>query len=313
MGTPNFAKPSLEALVRSKHEVVGIFTQPDRPKGRGKILSQSPIKKFALAEAIPVYQPTTLKNHDVFDTIKSYNPDIIIVVAYGQLLPKNILNFSRYRSVNLHASLLPKYRGAAPINWAIIRGEMETGITTMLMTEKLDAGDILLQEKIRISPEDHVMTLHDKLAILGAQKIIETIDGLESGGITPIKQNHDQATYAPKLKKEDGLINWENSAIDIYNLIRGTYNWPGSYTFFHNKRLKILKAVLPNRTKSGKPASILKVTKNGIEVAAKDGSLIITSVQPEGKPEMGAYQFTLGKQINPGEHFDSACEVDTAK
>lgn len=305
MGTPEFATPTLKILFQSRHQVTGVFSQPDQPKGRGRILSPSPVKSFALSKNIPLYQPLTLKDERVFDTIKSLNPDIIIVVAYGQLLPEKIIIYPRFKSVNLHASLLPKYRGAAPINWALIRGEIETGITTMLMDKELDTGDVLLQEKISITHEDNAMILHDKLAILGAEKILETIDRLETGQITPIKQDHAKATYAPKLKKENGLINWENSVEDIFNLIRGTYKWPGAYTFLKNNRLKILKAVLPKKIKKGKPALIVEIGKDGIEVAAKDGSLVITRVQPEGKPEMDACQFTLGHPIKAGDSFNS--------
>lgn len=304
MGTPEFANPTLKILSRSRHQVSAVFSRPDRPKGRGRILSPSPVKSFALSQKIPVYQPPTLKDESVSDIIKSLNPDIIIVVAFGQLLPEKIIIYPKFKSVNLHASLLPKYRGAAPINWAIIRGEIKTGITTMLMDKELDAGDILLQEKISIAHDDNATTLHDKLAILGAEKILETIDKLETGQITPIKQDHAKVTYAPKLKKENGVINWGNSAEDIFNLIRGTYKWPGAYTFFKNNRLKILKAVLPKKKKEEKPASIVEIGENGIEVATKEGALLITTVQPEGKPEMDAYQFTLGHSINVGDSFN---------
>ena len=305
MGTPEFAKPALEILSRSRHEVVCVFTQPDKPKGRYRTPSPSPVKSFALSQNIPVFQPPSLKDRGVFETIESLNPGIIIVVAFGQLLPQKIIAYPRFKSINLHASLLPKYRGAAPINWALIRGETETGITTMLMDEKLDTGDILLQERISISSEDNVMTLQNKLAILGAQKILETIDGLRDGQIDPIKQDHANATYAPKLKKEDGLINWESSPNDIINLIRGTYQWPGAYTFFRNSRLKILKAEMPERTHEGKPASVIEVGHKGIEVATKNGSLLVTMVQPESKPAMKAYQFSLGHQVKAGDYFKS--------
>ena len=303
MGTPEFAKPTLEILCRSGHKVVGVFCQPDRPTGRGQILSSPPIKDFALSNNIPVYQPSTLKDKSLFNNIETLNPDIIIVVAYGQLLPKEIINFPRYKCVNLHASLLPKFRGAAPINWALIRGEIETGITTMLMDEGLDTGDILLQEKIPITSEDNAMTLHDKLSQLGAQKILETIEGLDKGEITSIQQEHGKATSAPKLKKINGLINWDSPALDIFNLVRGTYKWPGAFTFYRKKRLKILKTVLPDIMKNGKPASILYSGDSGIEVAAGVGSLLITKVQMEGKPEMTAHQFSLGCPFKPGEVF----------
>lgn len=303
MGTPEFARTTLEILSRSRHKVVGVFTQPDRPTGRGKVPSPPPVKKFALSLNIPVYQPATLKDKNVFDIITTLNPDIIIVVAFGHILPTKIINYPRFKSINLHASLLPKYRGAAPINWALIRGETETGLTVMLMDKGLDTGDILLQEKISISLEDNAMTLHDKIAALGPLKILETLDGLETDKIISTKQEHVRATYAPKLNKKNGLINWENSAINIFNLIRGAYKWPGAYTFLRNKRLKILKALLTEKRNTGKPALILGVGKKGIEVAAKEGVLIITKVQLEGKQEMGAYQFTLGHQIKPGEYF----------
>ena len=306
MGSPEFAKPTLEMLCRSIHKVVGVFCQPDRPTGRGQILSSPPIKDFALSNNIFVYQPSTLKDKSLFNNIQTLNPDIIIVVAYGQLLPKEIINFPRFKCVNLHASLLPKLRGAAPINWALIRGETETGITTMLMDEGLDTGDILLQEKIPITSEDDAMTLYDKLSQLGAQKILETIECLNQGKITPIKQDHGKATSAPKLKKINGLINWDSSPLDIFNLVRGTYKWPGAFTFYRNKRFKILKTVLPDIMRNGKPASILYSGDSGIEIAARGGSLLITKVQMEGKPEMTAHQFSLGCPIKPGEYFSSS-------
>lgn len=303
MGTPDFAKPTLEALFQSEHELAGIFTQPDQPKGRGRVLSPSPVKNFALSHNIPLYQPHSLKEEGVFEALCSLSPDIIIVVAYGQLLPEIFLNYPEFKCVNLHASLLPKYRGAAPINWALIRGESETGITTMLMDKGLDTGDVLLSESVSISSEDNCMTLHDKLAILGAQKILETIDALKNKQVTPVKQDHEQATVAPKLKKKDGLISWDSSAEDIFSLVRGTYKWPGAYTFFQNKRLKILKAELPEKMRAGKPGSILETLKKGIEVAVRDGSLFITMVQPEGKPEMEAYRYSIGHSINKGDCF----------
>ncbi|OFZ67829.1 MAG: methionyl-tRNA formyltransferase, partial [Bdellovibrionales bacterium RIFOXYB2_FULL_36_6] len=221
MGTPDFAVPTLEGLINSNHKIIAVFTQPDRPKGRGREVVPSPVKVKADANNIPVLQPEKVKEPDFIKKISEYNPDCIVVVAFGQILPKDILNLPRYGCINLHASLLPKYRGAAPINWALIKGETKTGVTSMFMEEGMDTGDILIQREIEIKEDDNAGTLHDKLSQIGNNVILETLDKLERGIIKRIKQDSSVATYASKIKKEDCIIDWNAGAEDIVNKIRG--------------------------------------------------------------------------------------------
>src|SRR5512147_571289 len=231
MGTPDFAVPSLEALLKSPDEVVGVVTQPDRPKGRGQVLTPSPVKQVALREHIPILQPTKMKDPDFLAALGAWKPDLIAVAAFGRILPPVILSLPPKGCINVHGSLLPKYRGAGPIQWAIINGETETGITTMLMDEGMDTGAMLLQEKIAIAPDDTAGSLSPRLAEVGGRLLVETLARLKAGTVVPQVQDHAQATMAPLLKKEDGAINWTVSATAIANRVRGLTPWPGAYTF----------------------------------------------------------------------------------
>ena len=242
MGTPEFAVSSLQALIQAGEEVIAVVTQPDKPKGRGKRLASPPVKELALRYNIPVLQPVKIRDEGFISIMKDLHPDIIVVIAYGKILPKAVLDIPPKGCINVHASLLPKYRGAAPINWAIINGEKETGVTTMLMDEGMDTGDILLTERISIKPEDTTADIHDRLKHVGATLLVETIKGVQSRTLRPIPQAHAQATYAPMLKKEDGRIDWGMGPQEIINLIRGLNPWPGAYTRWEGMQIKIFKA-----------------------------------------------------------------------
>lgn len=242
MGTPEFSVPSLNALLRSGHAVVGVVTQPDRPKGRGQELAASPIKQLALAHKIPILQPLKMKDPAFLESLSAWKPDLIAVTAFGRILPKVVLDLPPKGCINVHASLLPKYRGAGPIQWAIIKGERETGITTMLMDEGMDTGAMLLQERVSIEPDETAGTLSVKLAEIGGRLLITTLEHLEKGSLAPTAQDHGCATMAPLLKKEDGLLDWTQSAADLANRVRGLTPWPGAYTFAGEERWAIWRA-----------------------------------------------------------------------
>ncbi|SVC62353.1 uncharacterized protein METZ01_LOCUS315207, partial [marine metagenome] len=241
MGTPAFSLPTLYKLHESEHKVQLVVTQPDRPKGRGRESTPPPVKQFALEKKIPILQPKKCTSPDIVKSLDKLNTDVFVVVAFGQILDKNLLELPSHFCINLHSSLLPKYRGAAPINWALINGETETGITTMKMDIGLDTGDILLSDKVPINCEDDAQSLHDTLALKGSNLVLETLNQLDCGSLKAVPQNADQASYAPKLKKEDGLIEWNQPAIKIHNLVRGLTPWPGAFSFLESKRFKICK------------------------------------------------------------------------
>ena len=241
MGTPDFAVSTLEELINSEHEVCAVFTQPDKPRGRKMIMAPPAVKVCAESNAIPVYQLNSLKNSDALQIISEYNPDAIVVAAYGKILPKEIIDYPRFGCINVHGSILPKYRGAAPIQWSVINGDSETGITTMLMNEGLDTGDILLIEKTPISTDDTASSVFDRLSAIGAQLTLKTLKLLEKGEITPIKQDESLSTYAPMLDKSISEIDWNKDALTVHNLVRGLYDWPIAHTFFKGKKLKIYK------------------------------------------------------------------------
>jgi len=297
MGTPQFAVPCLETLVNGRHEVIGVFTQPDRPSGRGRKINITPIKEKALSYNIPIFQPDTLENVEVFENIEKLDPDIIVVVAYGQILPEEILRIPEHGCVNVHASLLPKYRGAAPINWVIINGEGSTGITTIYMDTGLDTGDILLRKEIKIYEDETAGELHDRLMDLGAEVLDETIDLIEAGKIQPTPQNHEEASYAPMLTKEHGRIDWNKSAREIKNLIRGTVPWPTSYTAYDGKTMKIWKSSVINSNKDYKPGIILEVKKDCVLVATGKNILSIEELQFSGRKRMSVNQYLIGNNI----------------
>jgi methionyl-tRNA formyltransferase len=299
-GTPLFAIPSLTALIQSEEEIIAVVSQPDKRKGRNRISSPPPVKKLALERGIKILQPLNIKEPLFLDELSNLKPEIIVVVAYGKILPAQILKLPSYSCINVHASLLPKYRGAAPIQWAIINGEKKTGITTMLMDEGLDTGDILLQEETEISDDDNTETLSKRLAGIGALVLMKTIQGLKNGSIQPTPQV-GSPSYAPSFKKNDGRITWSKTAVEIFNFIRGMYPWPCAYCYLNKERIKITAArVLEG---SGLYGRIEKVGEEFI-VGTGDGLILIIELQPEGKKLMSAKAFLQGRRLTKGTFFD---------
>ncbi|MBU5488620.1 methionyl-tRNA formyltransferase [Clostridium sp. MSJ-8] len=299
MGTPDFAVPSLEALIKH-HNVKAVFTQPDRPKGRGKKLAFSDVKEIAVKYDIPVYQPEKLKEeHEMIDMLKNMDIDFIIVVAFGQLLTKEVLDIPKYGCINLHGSLLPMYRGAAPIQWSVINGEKESGNTTMLMNEGLDTGDMLLTQKVNITEEMTSGELYDILKTEGSKLLLETIDKMSKGEITPIKQE-GETCYAKMLDKKLAVIDWNNSAENIHNLIRGLNPWPIAFTTYEGQKMKIFKSKVLDDKKYKEVGKIIKVSKDGIEVSTGEGTLLVEKIQfPNGKP-LEVKQYINGHSIEEG-------------
>lgn len=304
MGTPEFALPTLKALHHSSHSIQAVITQPDKPKGRGQKLIVSPIKQYALDSNLPILQPKTVNAPEFIDSLMQNRPDIIIVVAFGQILSETFLKIPKRFCINLHSSLLPKYRGAAPIHRSILKGDTRTGVTTMIMDKGMDTGDILLMQETPVHETDNAQTLHDTLSEMGGALVLETLKRLEENTLLPVPQDHSQATYAGKLKKEEGLIHWEQSATTLFNQVRGLTPWPGSYTLFNKKRLRIIKAEVATGSPDDKPGQVARVTDMGIEVGTGDGRLVITELQPEGKKSMSAKSFLAGHKIEQGTLFD---------
>ncbi len=301
MGTPEFAVPSLEALLRSEETLVGVVTQPDRPKGRGQTLVPSPVKQLCLRVGVPLLQPVKMKDPAFLEQLQAWQPDLIAVAAFGRILPKVVLDLPPWGCVNVHASLLPKYRGAGPIQWAIINGERETGITTILMDEGMDTGAILLQETVAIASEDTAGTLSVRLAEVGARLLLETIHRLKVGTVTPRPQDHSQATLAPMLKKEDGFIDWSLSAVQIANRVRGLSPWPGAYTYAGDERWILWRAAAADGpTDSAAPGTVTAVRKDALLVATGKGLLMITELQPANSRRMGVAQYLAGHPLAPG-------------
>jgi methionyl-tRNA formyltransferase len=306
MGTPEFAVPSLEAILRSDDQVVGVVTQPDRPKGRGQQLVPPPVKLVAERAGIPILQPLKIRTPEFLQTLSAWQPDLIAVAAYGRILHTPILRLPPMGCVNVHGSLLPKYRGAAPVQWAVINGETETGITTMLMDEGMDTGAMLLQEKLEILAEDTAGTLAPRLAELGGCLLLDTLARLKAGTLTPKKQDDRQATLAPILKKEDGLIDWTMSATSLANRVRGLSPWPGAFTFFGEERWNIWKAVSNVAAATDKPGTIVAVNKQTIMVSTGDGLLGIREIQTANSKRMSADQFLAGHRIPVGGQLGSS-------
>jgi methionyl-tRNA formyltransferase len=301
MGTPDFAVPTLAALLRSTHTVVGVVTQPDRPKGRGQELSTSPIKQLALQHQLPILQPLKMKDPAFLEALAAWKPDLIVVAAFGRILPNIILDIPPRGCINVHASLLPKYRGAGPIQWSIIRGEQETGITTMRMDEGMDTGAILLQEKVPITPDDTAGILSSKLAEVGGRLLIDTLAQLEKDALVPRPQDHARATMAPLLKKEDGLLDWSMPAPELANRVRGLSPWPGVHTYLGEDRWVIWKAAALDRTAAtAPPGTIMEVTKEGVLVATGSGLLRIMEFQPASSRRMSVAQYVAGHALAPG-------------
>ena len=303
MGTPDFAVPSLEALLKTKDDVVGIVTQPDRPKGRGQTLTPSPVKQIALRDSIPLLQPTKMKDPAFLATLTGWKPDLIVVAAFGRILPPVILSLPPNGCINVHGSLLPKYRGAGPIQWAIINGESETGITTMLMDEGMDTGAMLLQASIPIEPDDTAGSLSPRLAELGGGLLVETIAQLKAGTLVPRRQDQAQATMAPLLKKEDGVIDWSLPAISIANRIRGLTPWPGAYTFLGGDRWVLAKAMATPEQTSDSHGRIISVTKDTILVSTGAGTICLKEIQPANSRRMTVAQFLTGHPVHVGQQF----------
>lgn len=295
VGTASLGIPTLRALAQ-KHRVLAVFTQPDRPAGRGLVPTPPPIKQTALELGLPVYQPEKINREVEF--IQTLNPDVIVVVAFGQFLSRKLLEIPKHGCINLHASLLPKYRGAAPIQWAIINGETETGLTTFLLNEEMDAGDILLQERVPISESDTAGTLHDKLASLGPDLVLRTLEGLEKGALAPIPQDHSQATFAPKITNSLGQIDWAQPARKIFNLIRGLTPQPGAYTFWAGIRLKIYASRVVPSTSILPPGCVIDPER--LLVRCGEDALELIEVQPAGKRRMSGRDFVNGYKVQLG-------------
>jgi methionyl-tRNA formyltransferase len=300
MGTPEFAVPSLEALLKSDHQVVGVVTQPDRPKGRGQSLALSPIKVIAEREKLPLVQPTKMKDPAFLETLTAWRSDVIAVAAFGRILPPAVLTVPPMGCVNVHGSLLPKYRGAGPIQWAIINGDTETGITTMLMDEGMDTGAILLHERITINSDDTAGTLSIRLADLGGRLLLDTLAQLKAGKLVPRQQDHSGATLAPLLKKEDGLIDWTMSATAIANRVRGLSPWPGAFTFAGEDRWTIWRAMAISDATAGSPGTVTQVGRDSIKVATGDGVLNVTELQPANGRRMTVTQYLAGHTLASG-------------
>lgn len=301
MGTPDFSVETLEALVEAGHEVVLAVTQPDKPKGRGKEMQFTPVKECAMQYDIPVYQPRRVREPECIEELRKYEADIMVVVAFGQILPKEILDMTPYGCVNVHASLLPKYRGSAPIQWAIIDGEEVTGVTTQQMNEGIDTGDILLKKEIVIDAKETGGSLFDKLAVEGAKLCVETLKGLEEKTIIPIPQGDSPTAYAKMLNKELGNIDWSKRAIEIERLIRGLSPWPSAYTNWNDKVMKIWDAMCVPADCEAKPGTIIRVAKDSFCVQTGDGALEVRELQIPGKKRMDAGAFLRGYQVKEGE------------
>ena len=301
MGTPDFAVPSLKAII-DRYGVKAVFTQPDKPKGRGKSVSMSPVKEEALKHNIPVFQPKSLRrDEELINQLKGMELDFIIVVAYGQILSKEVLDIPKYGCINLHGSLLPKYRGAAPIHYAIMKGEVESGNTTMLMDEGLDTGDMLLKNVVKIDENMTTAQLHDELMISGAELLVNTLEGLVDGKITPIKQGESETCYASMLNKEMAKIQWNKSSKEIHNFVRGLNSYPMAYTFYDGISMKVIETKLTSIKSKEKPGTIISVNSEGILVSTSDNNILITRIQFPNKRAMMVEEYIRGNEIKINE------------
>lgn len=300
MGTPDFAVPSLQRLVEDGHEIALAVTQPDRPRGRGRKPKPSPVKEMARALELPLIQPERIGEPEAVKEIAATRPGVIVVIAFGQILGKEFLSIPELCCINAHASLLPRHRGAAPIQWAVAMGDTITGVTAMRMDEGMDTGDILLQRQVPILKEDTGGTLHDKLAGLSAGLVSETVEGLEKGSIEPRPQEHDKATYAPQLKKEDGRIDFNEDADTIARKVRAFDPWPGAYAFISGEQTRITRA-LPEKGPASTPGKVVRADNDGIVAACGNDSLRILELKPPGKRSMEAGAFLSGRSVSPGD------------
>lgn len=297
MGTPDFSVPVLDALVTAGHQVVGVVTQPDKPKGRGKAVLMTPVKEKALEYEIPVYQPVKVRDPEFVEVLKGLEPEIMVVVAFGQILPKSVLDIPKYGCVNVHASLLPRYRGAAPIQWVVIDGEKESGVTTMMMDVGLDTGDMLEKAVVVLEPDETGGSLHDKLSALGAELIVSTLQKIEDGTIVRTPQTDENTCYAKMLNKSMGDIDWTMDAAAIERLIRGLNPWPSAYTKWTGKTLKIWKAEVLENEYDGVPGEVVYTDKNSLLVKTGKGTLALKELQPEGKKRMEIDAFLRGYPV----------------
>ena len=296
LGSPEIAVPSLKALIDSGEQVVGVVTQPDKPAGRGRELHACAIAQCARGKGLPLLQPERVRDPAFLNELKGLSPDLIVVVAYGKILPKEVLELPTQKCINVHFSLLPKYRGAAPVQWALINGDEATGVTTLFLTEKLDAGPILLQRKLPIEPEDTAGTLGTRLANTGAELLIETVERLKQNDLPAVPQNEAEATLAPSLKKEDGRLDFSKKAKALWNQLRGMTPWPGGFTTLGGKSLKVWHATVLARH-GKRPGEVVALHPDGIEVACGDGALLLTEIQLEGKKRMPASEFLKGHPL----------------
>ena len=304
MGTPDFAVPALKSLHEAGHEIALAVTQPDRPKGRGRKVEPPPVKAAAAALGCPVVQPASLRDEAVLQTLKTAEADFFIVVAFGHLLREPVLNMPRLGCINVHASLLPKYRGPAPIHWAVINGERETGVTTMLIDKGLDTGDILMSATEAIAPDDTSGCLHDRLAQLGATLLVKTLQAFAAGTARRVAQDHSLATYAPLLKKTNGQIDWKKPAVQIEPFIRGMTPWPGAFTFLKGKRLKVFRAEVSPGHVSAPPGTVLEGFSDELTVATGNGALCILELQGASGSRLPVSEFLRGHRIAPGESLN---------
>lgn len=303
MGTPDFAVGALESIIDAGHEVVLAVTQPDKPKGRGKEMAMPPIKECAVKRNIPVFQPHKIRMPEAVEELKKYDADVFVVAAFGQILTKEILDMPKYGCINIHASLLPDYKGAAPISWVVLNGEEKTGVTIMQMDEGLDTGDMILQEETVIEPTDTADSLFDKLSAQGAKLIVKALADIESGVAVRTPQPQGDFFYAKMLKKEMGELDFTKSTAEVERYVRGLYSWPGAYTYLGDKVIKVLKAGFVENAAKGEPGSVSAVTKNEIRIFTGDGEIALLEVKPQGKKEMTVHDFLLGNHIKVGTKF----------
>ncbi len=306
LGTPAFAVPTLERILDAGHKVLAVFTQPDRPRGRGQETAAPPVKQAALARGVEVRQPERIRRPEIVTELAQLRPQAMVVVGYGQIIPQSIIDVPPLGIINVHASLLPKYRGAAPVQWAVVRGETVTGVTTMRIDAGLDTGDMLLWRETPIAPEDDAVTLAARLAVMGADLLIDTLEGLRDGAITPVKQDHALATLAPILRKEDGWIDWSLPAGQICNRVRGLVPWPGAYTSFRGQRLHIWKARPAVGSSAASPGTVAGAGR-GLAAACGRGTILeLLEVQLEGRKRMSAEAFRNGTHVQSGESLGDA-------
>jgi len=303
MGTPQIAAATLAELIQGPDPVVGVVTQPDRPAGRGQQNASSPVRKLADGEGIPVIAPEKIRTAEFLHTLRRWEPEIIVVVAYGRILPKSVLDLAPHGCLNVHYSLLPKYRGAAPAAWTIINGECEGGVTTMKLVEKMDAGAIYLQEAIPLAPDETTGSLQAKLMPVGSRLLLDTLRQLKDGSLTPREQDENLASQAPILKKEDGLIDWHRSANEIERRVRGFDPWPGSYTFVSGKLLKVHRAKIVASESRAAPGEIVRADVGGFWVATGSGAIGLEEVQIENKKRLSGVEFIRGARIKAGDRL----------